>query len=127
MGGWEYINDAPRKLQAVTAEDIKRVANTYFSKTNRAVAIYTRKPGLAPEDPDFLALQEKLGPQMADQVRRQLQGIKSQITDPAALDKIISDIQTNLPRFPEQMRPGAEYMLTELRKLQEELAARKGS
>ncbi len=127
MGDWEYINEAPRKLQAVTAEDIKRVANIYFNKTNRAVAIYTRKPGLAPEDPEFLALQEKLGPQMADQVRRQLQGIKSQITDPAALEKIITDIQTNLPRFPEQMRPGAEYMLTELRKLQDELAARKGS
>jgi predicted Zn-dependent peptidase len=32
----------------VTAADIKRVANEYFAKENRAVAIYTRKTASAP-------------------------------------------------------------------------------
>jgi predicted Zn-dependent peptidase len=46
-GDWREINEAPKKLQAVTAADVKRVANQYFTKENRAVAIYTRKGGNA--------------------------------------------------------------------------------
>ncbi len=44
-GHWQEINEAGPKLQAVTAADIKRVANAYLTKENRTVAIYTRKPG----------------------------------------------------------------------------------
>jgi predicted Zn-dependent peptidase len=44
-GDWREINEAGPKIQAVTAADVKRVANQYFTKENRAVAIYTRKPG----------------------------------------------------------------------------------
>jgi predicted Zn-dependent peptidase len=44
-GDWREINEAGPKIQAVTAADVKRVANTYFTKENRAVATYTRKPG----------------------------------------------------------------------------------
>ncbi len=43
-GDWHEINDAGPKIQAVTAADIKRVANKYFTKENRTVGIYTRKP-----------------------------------------------------------------------------------
>ncbi len=43
VGDWSEINEAGPKHQAVTAEDIKRVANRYFTKENRNVAIYTRK------------------------------------------------------------------------------------
>ncbi len=46
-GDWHEVNEAAQKLQAVTAADVKRVANQYFSKDNRTVAIYTRKPGAA--------------------------------------------------------------------------------
>ena len=46
-GDWREINEAGPKIQAVTAADIKRVANKYFTKENRAVAIYTRKAGTA--------------------------------------------------------------------------------
>jgi predicted Zn-dependent peptidase len=44
-GDWREINEAGPKVQAVTAADVKRVANTYFTKENRAVAVYTRMPG----------------------------------------------------------------------------------
>ena len=44
-GDWREINEAGPKIQAVTAADVQRVANKYFTKENRAVAIYTRKPG----------------------------------------------------------------------------------
>lgn len=42
-GDWREINDANAKIQAVTAADLKRVVNEYFTKENRAVAVYTRK------------------------------------------------------------------------------------
>ena len=47
-GDWREINEAGARLQAVTAEDVRRVAKTYFSKENRAVATYTRKAGPGP-------------------------------------------------------------------------------
>ncbi len=49
-GDWHEINEAGPKLQAVTAADVKRVANKYFSKENRTVAIYTRKPDTRPPE-----------------------------------------------------------------------------
>jgi len=36
------INNGPKKYEAVTAADIKRVANSYFSPANRSVAVYRR-------------------------------------------------------------------------------------
>ena len=50
-GDWHEINEAGSKIQAVTAADVKRVANKYFSKENRTVAIYTRKAGSSPSKP----------------------------------------------------------------------------
>ncbi len=49
-GDWHEINDAGAKYQAVTAADLRRVANTYFKPENRTVAIYTRKPGTAKKE-----------------------------------------------------------------------------
>jgi predicted Zn-dependent peptidase len=49
-GDWHEINAEGPKIQAVTAADVKRVANEYFTKENRTVAIYTRKPGTTPSD-----------------------------------------------------------------------------
>lgn len=47
LGDWREINAAGPKYQAVTAEDVQRVARKYFTRENRAVAIYTRKPAAA--------------------------------------------------------------------------------
>jgi predicted Zn-dependent peptidase len=43
LGDWREINAAASKHQSVTAADILRVANQYFTRENRNVAIYTRK------------------------------------------------------------------------------------
>ena len=48
-GDWREINEAGPKIQAVTAADVMRVAKQYFTKENRTVAIYTRKPGSTPK------------------------------------------------------------------------------
>ena len=39
---WREINEGPAKYEAVTAADIRRVANRSFKDTNRSVAIYRR-------------------------------------------------------------------------------------
>jgi predicted Zn-dependent peptidase len=43
LGDWREINAAGKKIQAVTASDVKRVANQYLYEQNRSVATYTRK------------------------------------------------------------------------------------
>ncbi len=43
QGSWRTINTYPEKLQAVTPEDIQRVAKKYFFPENRSVAIYYTK------------------------------------------------------------------------------------
>jgi predicted Zn-dependent peptidase len=43
MGDWREINEAGLKRQAVTAADVRRVVNKYFTRESRNVAIYTRK------------------------------------------------------------------------------------
>jgi predicted Zn-dependent peptidase len=43
LGDWREVNEAGPQHQAVTAADIRRVVATYFTKNNRAVAIFTRK------------------------------------------------------------------------------------
>jgi predicted Zn-dependent peptidase len=49
LGDWREINEAGAKIQAVTAEEVQRVARLYLTKENRTVAVYTRKPGTAPK------------------------------------------------------------------------------
>ncbi len=48
-GDWTEFVNANKKIQAVTPADVKRVANEYFTKENRAVATYTRKAGATEE------------------------------------------------------------------------------
>ena len=45
MGSWENINKFSDRIQAVTREDIQRVAKKYFRPENRTVAVYYTKPG----------------------------------------------------------------------------------
>lgn len=48
-GDWREINESNPRIQAVTAADVKRVANQYLTKENRTVAIYTRKGAVTQE------------------------------------------------------------------------------
>ena len=89
--GWETINTDPARSQAVTAEDIRRVANTYFKPENRTIAIYytKKKAEGAVEDPALAGLsdQEKaqigqmkgmLGQAKAEQLRMLLSRVEQQ-------------------------------------------------
>ncbi len=72
--GWETINSDPRLYEAVTADDVMRVANTYFEPENRTVAIYYRKASDEPADPRLAGLDPE------EQARiRQMQAVIGQL------------------------------------------------
>ena len=57
--GWETINTDPPLYDAVTADDIMRVANEYFAPETRAVAIYYREGGEPAADDRFAGLDDQ--------------------------------------------------------------------
>ncbi len=106
LDDWRYINEAPSRLQQVTAEDIQRVVDTYFVKENRAIGFYTRKEGAAPEDPALMALD----PQMRGMVKQQLAQLET-VEDVAQLDQIYAGMQGQAAQVPEQFKPAFDYMM----------------
>ncbi len=57
--GWETINTDPAHHQAVTPEDIRRVANTYFKPENRTIAVYYTKKAAGAADPALAGLTDE--------------------------------------------------------------------
>jgi len=106
LDDWRYINEAPSKLQQVTAEDIQRVVDKYFTKENRAIGFYNRKEGTSAEDPALMALD----PQMRGMVKQQI-GQLEQVQDVAQLEQIYSVVQGQAAQAPEQFKPAVEYMM----------------
>lgn len=109
LGDWREINAAGPKIQAVTAEDIQRVARKYFIRENRAVAIYTRKPTPGAEDPELAA---RPAAQRA-QVKQQLAQWQSE-TDPARLRAALERLEENLTRAPAEAKPLLEWLREKL-------------
>ncbi len=92
LGDWHEINEAGARIQSVTPEDVKRVANQYFNKENRAVGHYLRKAGsgaAGDEDPEIAALSPEQKP-----MARQLIGSLNQEQDPARLKELLARMQT---------------------------------
>jgi len=69
--GWQHINTDPKLFQTVTAADIQRVTNTYFTPENRVVAIYYTKKTEADGAPDPLLTG------LDDQEKQQVQQMKT--------------------------------------------------
>lgn len=89
LRGWETINTDPLRHQAVTPEDIRRVANNYFKPENRTIAIYNTKKapgGAVAADPALAGLTDEekgqigqmkamLGQAKAEQLKTILGGV----------------------------------------------------
>ena len=89
--GWQSFNDDPKRIAAVTAEDVRRVAGLYFKPENRAVALYyTKKTEAAEEDP-FLT---KLTDQEKIQVRQFKEAVAQMSTDEAM--KILQKLEAQM-------------------------------
>jgi predicted Zn-dependent peptidase len=101
LGDWQYINEWSDNTLAVTAEDVKRVAETYFTPENSAVAIYNRKAGSQEEEwPPELA---GLPAEQQQMVKSQLRQLK-QVSDPAQLQGILGQIQQQKSAVPAEMQ-----------------------
>ena len=105
-GNWHFLNDAPGRLQAVTAADIQRVARELFTAERRNVATYVRKAGAAAEDPEIAALPA----QVKGMVKQQLAQIE-QIADPAQLEQILGQLQQMQGQVPPQMKPAVDVIV----------------
>ena len=58
--GWQSFNEDPKRIAAVTADDVQRVANLYFKPENRTVALYyTKKSEAGAEDPLLTGLSDQ--------------------------------------------------------------------
>jgi len=107
MGEWEYINDSPDKLLAVTPDDIMRVANMYFEPTNRNVAVFTRRAG-STETSD--AIPDNIPPEMREQVRMMLKELLK-YDDPTDLRNVIVQLEAQGGAVPDHIKPVFEYVL----------------
>lgn len=117
LGGWQHINTQAQRIQQVTADDVMRVAKKYFDKTNRSVAIYTRIAGASSgtEDPEFEKIKEKVGPQMAGMIKRQLEQLSKETDLPKlrmAAEQMNQAISSG--QIPPQMTEGVKYMQQKL-------------
>jgi hypothetical protein len=111
MRSWEYINEGPKRMQAVTAEDIQHVANTYFERTNSSVATYTRIAGSEPEN-ELLAL---LTPEAAQQAKAMLDQINTQLaSQPEQLKGVVQMLRGQVEQAPEEHRDMLRYVVSEL-------------
>ncbi len=104
LGDWREINEAGPKHQAVTAADLRRVVNRYFTRENRTVAIYTRKPagagsgGVAPPELAGLSAEQK-------KAFDALSGRIRQEKDAARLRAMLGSIDERLAKADDQVRP----------------------
>ncbi|MFN2385196.1 MAG: M16 family metallopeptidase [Thermoanaerobaculia bacterium] len=106
MGDWREVNEAGPKVQAVTAADVQRVAKEYFTKENRAVAVYTRKPGApAADEPDLAGLND----QQKQMVRQFSQQIAT-VQDADKLKQIQGMFETQSAGAPLEAKPALEVM-----------------
>lgn len=110
--GWETINTTGPLLQAVTAEDIQRVAREYFTPENRTVALYYREEGAEPEDPRLAGLDEPEKAQIR-QVQAQLATATGEQLDP--LRQQLAQMEGMGAQVPEEQQDMFALMLELIR------------
>jgi predicted Zn-dependent peptidase len=111
-GDWKELNGGPKKIQAVTSEDVRRVARTYLTKENRGVATYTRKAGAAaaPEDPALTSVPEQMRPMVKQTLAR-----LAASTDADKLKQMIAQMESQSAQMPPQMKPATDLILQKAR------------
>ena len=104
MGDWNLINSHAERVDAVTADDIQRVAKQYLNKETRAVGVFTRKaeePGTATAgDAEIEALPEQARPM----VKQALSQLKAE-TDAAKIRTRLDQMRAQADQVPPQMKP----------------------
>ncbi len=115
--GWETINTDPALYDAVTAEDVMRVANTYFELENRSVAIYYRKESDEAPDPRLEGLD--------DDERQQVRQVMTMIQQLNA--EQLTQFMAQIEQMAGQAPPENQDMVAVLRELVSERRAAAGA
>ena len=113
--GWEHINTDPALYAAVTAGDVMRVANTYFTPETRAVAVYYRdESGEAEADPLVAGL--------SDEERQQFRQMRAMIGQMEAeqLNQFLAQVEQSVGQAPPESRDLAEALVALIRERLEE-------
>jgi predicted Zn-dependent peptidase len=118
LGDWRTINAYADRVDAVTADDVLRVAKEYLTKESRTVGTFLRKEGAAPEDPEIA----KLPPQAQAMVRQATQQIETE-TDAAKVQEMAAQIQQMASQAPAEVKPALDLIL---KKAGERLSALSG-
>jgi len=108
--GWEHINTDPALYDAVTADDVMRVANTYFEPETRAVAVYYRDEGAETEDDPLLA-------GLSDEERQQVRQVRAMIGQMSAeqLGQFLAQAEQMVGQAPPENRDMAEALVALVR------------
>lgn len=115
-GSYEYLNEMPRAIQAVTAEDIQRVANAYFSNSARAVSMYTRKDGGEVVLITIEEVEASLPEEMAAMIMSQLKPQLAQLDALSAeeLAEGIAEVEAQAEMVPPPMMKLMDFMKQEM-------------
>jgi len=119
-GDWRLADEMADRVQQVQSADVQRVVKQYFTKENRAVAVYTRKGGAEPEDPVVASLP----PEAKGMVKQALARIAS-AKDPAQLQQMLARMDQMGAQVPENMKPGIDYVKTRIQARLAELDSQK--
>ncbi len=114
--GWRSFNEDPKKLAAVTADDVQRVAQKYFKPENRAVALFYTKKSEGPEDPLLTGLNDQEKTQV-----RQMRGMIGQMPVEKA-KAFLQQIGQNESSAP----PDKQNVLKAIKKLLQERIQKEG-
>ncbi len=112
-GSYEYLNEMPKRIAAVTAEDIMRVANEYLKADARAVASYLRKGGT---EEVMLTLDDVRASLPEDMVEMVLPGIETGMaeiattTDMAELQTQLEEMDAQKDMVPPQFQTAMKFM-----------------
>jgi predicted Zn-dependent peptidase len=117
MGDYNFINESAAQVEAVTADDIMRVAKTYFTEAGRNVMWYDRKAG-SEEDPEIAALQGQ-AKQFAKQVLAQV----AQSENPDELAQALAQMQGMAGQAPPEFKPALDLVIS---RIQERIAELEG-
>lgn len=114
--GWEHINTDPALYDAVTPEDIMRVANTYFTPESRAVAIYYRTEGEEAETDPLLA-------GLSDEEQQQVRQMRTMISqmDAQQLTQFLGQAEQMMGQAPPDAQDAAQVMIDVIQQRLEEL------